>query len=113
MFSIKGLDKAIIFFALYINAKYVAERHLSGLVIRPEIKTLDDVRELFSKVNEQSLWFGLVNGRFLEINLTGDHIYTGLYNKANGISAEDVIRNAYSQHLDELDDATLARLTRP
>ena len=83
--SLEGLDKTAVFAALFNRSK---PQGLGFLQYDPEEMTADTARERF---NECSEYFDYVDGRVMKIDLSGDEMYTGGYNRDNGIGAAEAV----------------------
>ena len=91
--SLEGLDKAAVFAALFNRSK---PQGLGFLHYNPEEMTALQARERFDDCSE---YFDYVDGRVMKVNLSGDKLETGLYNRDNGVdAAEDVIATLRSSN---------------
>lgn len=97
--SIKGLDKAKVLAVLYNRAR---PQGLGYLHFTPDLMTVDEAQILLAKVSAKSpnyLHFDYVKGRVMKVDLSGDELYTALYNRDNGPSAaEEVIIELKQSH---------------
>lgn len=80
MISIAGLDKAAVLMALYDAARPLG---MGFLHYRPEPMTREQADGLLAK----SLHFDYVGGRPLKIDLSGDELNQGLYDRDQGEGA--------------------------
>lgn len=79
--SLIGLDKAAVFAALYNGAK---AQGLGFLHYDPTPMTAEQARERFG---DQFTYFDYVDGRAMKVDLSGDELYPGLYDRDNGHGA--------------------------
>ena len=84
MVSIKGLDKAEVFKALYDKAK------VQGLGFLNEIKG-DMQLEKAKKITSENLNFDYVFGRVMKVDLSKDEFDQRLYDRDNGDGAAELI----------------------
>ena len=83
--SIKGLDKAVVFAALYNRAK---AQGMGFTKYDPEPMTAEQAQENIGQFG----YFDYVLGRVMKIDLSGNDVSTGGYNRDNGQGAvEEVI----------------------
>lgn len=78
--NIRGLDKAAVLLALYRCARV---QGMGVLQAKAEPLTIEGARELL----ENQKRFDYVHGRVLKIDLRGDELLTGLYDRDNGHGA--------------------------
>ena len=83
--SLEGLDKAALFAALFNRSK---PQGLGFLHYNPEEMTAATARERFGECSE---CFDYVDGRVMKVDLSGDELYTGGYNRDNGIGAAEAV----------------------
>lgn len=91
--SIKGIDKAALLAALYNGS---APMGMGVFQARPEAMTIEQAREMIGvgddidrtirkdKGPRRELYFDYVLGRPLKIDISGDTLQTGLYDRDNG-----------------------------
>ena len=82
--SIKGLDKAVVFAALYNRAK---AQGMGFTQYDPEPMTAEQAQENIGQFG----YFDYVLGRVMKIDLSGDDVSTGGYNRDNGQGAVEEI----------------------
>lgn len=96
MISIKGLDKAAVFAALYNNAR---PQGLGYLQYTPENLSIEEARQLMglnsvgaenaflTNAGQLRLYFDYVRGRVMKVDLSGDELQERLYDRDNGPGA--------------------------
>ncbi len=82
--SIKGLDKAVVFAALYNRAK---AQGMGFTQYDPEPMAAEQAQENIGEFG----YFDYVLGRVMKIDLSGDEVSTGGYNRDNGQGAVEEI----------------------
>lgn len=82
--SIAGLDKGAVLAALYNASRPLGMGHLH---YRPEPMTAEQARSLL----ENSMRFDYLHGRVMKVDLSGDTLFTGLYDRDNGQGAAERI----------------------
>ena len=91
--DISSMDKAEVLAALY-NASH--PQGLGLLNARPEPMTTEEARQ---GLDTGQTYFDYVKGRVLKIDLTGDTLDPGLYDRDNGAgAAESALRHLRKQH---------------
>jgi len=80
-FDIDGLDKVVVFRALYERAQPQGCSHLSFV---PGPLRADEAQRLFDAHNGI---FSFVKGRLLKVDLSGDDLDTAAYDRNNGPGA--------------------------
>ncbi len=93
--SLKGLDKAAVFAALYNGAKApLFQRYIAS-----EPMTTEQAQKL---CGEEFGYFDYVGGRVMKVDLSGDMLDPRLYDRDNGNGAAmRIIRELRSRALDE------------
>lgn len=92
---VKGVDKAVLFMALYNRAQ---TQGMGVLHYSPKQMDLDEARKIIASCGT-NLHFDYCRGRVMKIDLTPDFLDTRLYNRDNGHEAAE--------------DAILEELTKP
>ncbi|MGL5936160.1 MAG: hypothetical protein ACRCZI_11140 [Cetobacterium sp.] len=85
--DISGLDKAAVLAALYNASKqqgagFLHERGQREL-------TVSDARALLSELTPSGYYFDYLHGRVMKIDISGDTLRTGLYNRDVGEGAAE------------------------
>ncbi len=86
--SIQELDKSAVFAALFNRAQ---AQGLGFLQYNPALMTAEQAQERFGECSE---YFDYVDGRVMKVDLSGDELDTGLYNRGNGIDAAESVIEA-------------------
>lgn len=81
--DISKLDKAAVLAALYNASRPIGMGFLHST---PEGMTRDEAAELL-KENEENGYFDYLRGRVMKIDLGGNTLRTGLYDRDNGVGA--------------------------
>ncbi len=85
--SLEGLDKPTVLAALFNGSQ---PQGLGFLQYNPEPMTAEQAQERFG---DCSRYFDYLDGRVMKVDLAGDELYTGLYNRGNGAGAAEAIIN--------------------
>jgi hypothetical protein len=92
--SIKGLDKAAVFAALYNRARPQGMGFLQDdptpmtvETANQELGLSDDAKRMYGVGRSRKLYFDYVKGRVMKIDITGDEIDPWLYDRDNGSGA--------------------------
>ncbi len=83
--NIKGIDKALLLATLYNNS------HAQGMGVihfTPEDMTKEEAQKLLDSGRN---YFDYVKGRVMKVNVSGDELSTGLYNRDIGHNAAEEI----------------------
>ena len=80
--SLEGLDKAAVLAALYNASQPLG---MGFLHFTPEDMTVQEAATLL----EKQTYFDYLKGRVMKIDLCGETLYTGLYNRDNGPGAAE------------------------
>lgn len=83
--SLEGLNKAAVFASLFNRAK---AQGLGFLHYNPELMTEDQAQERFGECDG---YYDYVDGRVMKVDLSGDELETGPYNRDNGIDAAETV----------------------
>lgn len=97
--SIKGINKAELFAALYNSSRPLG---LGFLHYTPEDMTVKEAENYIkgedgddvgtAELTGRNLYFDYVKGRVMKVDLEGDELRTDLYNRDNGEgAAEDIV----------------------
>lgn len=81
---LKGLDKAAVLAALYNASK---PQGMGFLEYDPKPMTVKEAREILA----DHTYFDYLKGRVMEIDLSGDSLYIGGYDRDNGQGAAEVV----------------------
>lgn len=81
--DIKGLDKAVVLAALYNNSK---QQGLGFLDKSGASKmSVEDARKELAE--NPGMYFDYLRGRVMKVDLRGDELESGLYDRDNGVGA--------------------------
>ncbi len=83
--SLEGLNKPVVFAALYNNAK---TQGMGIFKFTPEEMTSEEAENNFGECSGS---YDYVNGRVMKIDLSGDSLDPRLYDRDNGIGAASQI----------------------
>lgn len=83
--NIEGLDKAVVLAALYNGSHqqgmgFMHARGASAMTVEQARKEL-----------EGSMYFDYLHGRVMKVDLSGDEVFTGKYNRDNGPNVAEQI----------------------
>jgi hypothetical protein len=89
--NIKGLKKEAVLAALYNASKL---QGMGFLHYNPKPMTEAEAAELLKRY-EANPYFDYLYGRVMKIEISGDELDTGLYNRDNGIDAAEKVDRSY------------------